>query len=108
MSLNCVLVALWLWWRSRMRTGVGVKRSEGLRGLVPHMFHLQWRGDTRLIVVDYIPRRRKHAFTERGDSFVIFDGMYRARIYRQEAVATSDTLFSAYRDAATQSRANRT
>lgn len=108
MRLNCVLVALWLWWRSRMRTGVGVKRSEGLRGLVPHMFHLQWRGDTRLIVVDYIPCRRKHAFTERGDSFVIFDGMYRVRIYRQEVVATSDTLFSAYRDAATQSRANRT
>lgn len=108
MRLNCVLVALWLWWRSRMRTGVGVKRSEGLRGLVPHMFHLQWRGDTRLVVVDYIPRRRKHAFIERGDSFVIFDGMYRVRIYRQEAVETSDTLFSAYRDAATQSRANRT
>ena len=108
MRLNCVLVALWLWWRSCLRSGVGIKRSEGLRGMVPHMFHLKWRGHRQLIVVDYIPRRRKHGLSDQGDSFIAFDGMYRVRIYRQEAVATADTLFAAYRDAALKRRAQDT
>lgn len=100
MRLNCVIVALWLWWRSRLKTGLGVKRSDGLRGMVPHMFHLKWRQDSRLVVVDYIPRRRKHQFSDEGDSFVVFDGMYRVRIFRQTSVATADSLFAAYRLAA--------
>lgn len=100
MRLNCVLVAVWLWWRSRLKSGVGVKRSEGLKGLIPHMFHLQWRRDNRLVVVDYIPRRRKHQIKDDGDSFIVFDGLYRVRIYRQESVSTADSLFSAYRGVA--------
>lgn len=103
MRLNCVLVAVWLWWRSRLKSGVGVKRSEGLKGLIPHMFHLQWRKDSRLVVVDYIPRRRKHRFTGDGDTFVIFHGLYRVRIYRQESVSTADSLLAAYRGAALRS-----
>lgn len=99
MKLNCALVALWLWWRARFKTGLGVKRSEGLHGAIPHFFHLKDKG-RRLVVVDYIPRRRKNSFCERGDSFVLFDGLYRVRIYRQTAVATADSLFAAYRLAA--------
>ena len=104
MRLNCVLVAGWLWWRGRLRSGVGVKRSEGLKGLIPHTFHLQWRRDSRLVVVDYIPRRRKHRFKDNGDVFLVFHGLYRVRIYRQESVSTADSLFGAYRGAAMRGR----
>ena len=97
MRLNCVLVAAWLWWRSRFKSGVSVKRSEGMRGMVPHMFHLRWRKDSRLVVVDYIPRHRKHQIKDDGDSFVVFNGLYRVRIYRQESISTADSLFAAYR-----------
>jgi len=99
MRLNCVLVAMWLWWRSGLKSGAGVSRSEGLRGLVPHFFHLAWRGKRDLVVVDYIPRKRKHGVIEPGDSVLIFRGLFRVRIYRLESVATADTLFAAYRDA---------
>ncbi len=98
MRLNCLVFAAALWVRSRLRGGLGVKRSVGLHGLVPHFFHVTERG-RYLIVEDYIPRRRKERWVDRGDSFVLFDGLNRVRVYKLDAQATSDTLFGARRDA---------
>ena len=53
MRLNCLLFAAALWVRSRFRSGIGVKRSQGLAGLVPHFFHVRERGQG-LVVEDYI------------------------------------------------------
>ena len=105
--LNCIVVALVLWFRNHGRTGLGVRRSVSLSGMVPHAFHLKefsirvspTHRKNHLIVVDYIPRRRKTVFTDPGDSFVVFKGLYRARIYVEVAASCSDTLFGAYRDA---------
>lgn len=105
MRLNCILVALWLWWRNRFRSGLGVRRSVGLRGLIPHFFHVQEDGDV-LVVIDYIPRRRKARFTDDGDSFVVFRGLFRVRIYRLQAISTADTFSGAYREAHERSAAN--
>lgn len=100
MKLNCLIVAAYLWWQGGMRSAIGVRRSEGLRGAVPHFFHVkERRGRTEVVLVDYIPRRRKHSFLGRGDSVLAFDGVYRVRIYRLVATATADTLREAYRDA---------
>lgn len=97
--LNCVIVALFLWLRAHGRTGLGVKRSVALHGVVPHFFHVKERGDN-LVVVDYIPRKRKRSFVdEQGDSVFLFHGLYRVRVYALVSIATSDTLFGAYRDA---------
>lgn len=105
MRLNCILVALWLWWRNRFRSGLGVRRSVGPRGLIPHFFHVQEDGDV-LVVIDYIPRRRKARFTDDGDSFVVFRGLFRVRTYRLQAISTADTFAVAYREAHERSAAN--
>ena len=105
MRLNCVLVALWLWWRDDFRSGLGVRRSVGLRGLIPHFFHVRELRDI-IVVVDYIPRRRKANFGDEGDSFLVFRGLFRVRIYRLQGVSTADTFASAYRDAHERAKAN--
>lgn len=98
LKLNCLLIAVYIWFRGRLRGGLGVKRSVGLKGLVPHFFHIKEHGDKELVVVDYIPRTRKTRFTElSGDSFVLFEGLYRVRVYKQVGTGTSDTLWGAYR-----------
>ncbi len=104
MRLNCLLVAVLLWYRARFKSGIGVKRSEGLHGLIPHFFHLRERRGL-LIIIDYIPRHRKAACLSPGDSFLVFRGLYRVRIYKQVAVSTADSLFGAYRQAALTERA---
>jgi len=73
-------------------------RSRGLKGLVPHFFHIKEK-DNYLILEDYIPRQRKNNFKDRGESFILFDGMYRVRIYKLVANSTSDSLTGARRSA---------
>jgi len=106
MRLNCALVALLLWYRARFRSGVGVKRSESLGGLIPHFFHLRERRG-RLVIVDYIPMRRKARALGAGDSVLIFHGLFRVRIYRLSAASTDGSLFAAYRGAAGLDRGRR-
>ena len=119
MRLNCVLVAVALWYRARFRSGLALKRSESLHGLIPHFLHLRERRRadatrrrgiraTDLLVEDFIPRRRKSRFTDEGDSFVVFEGLFRTRIYRLVAVSTGSTLFEARRGALGIARANAT
>lgn len=98
LKINCLVFAVYLWFSNRMKSSIFVTRSSGLRGLVPHFGHIVFK-DKLLIVEDYIPRNRKNNFTEKGDSFVLFDGLYRTRIYSLTSVSTSDSLFSARKEA---------
>lgn len=52
-----------------------------------------------MFVEDYIPRKRKESIADRGDSFVLFDGMYRVRVYELKVTTTADTLFGARAEA---------
>lgn len=92
--LNCLLVAAWLWIRSRGRSAIWMRRSEGKRGRIPHLGIFRERG-RELIVVDYIPRRRKSSLADAGQSPLVFDGLYRVRRYTLTAVGTADTLRAA-------------
>ena len=67
---------------------------------------LRLRDLAGLVVIDYIPRRRKARFTDDGDSFVVFRGLFRVRIYRLQAISTADTFAGAYREAHERSAAN--
>lgn len=98
MRLNCALVALWLWWRDRFRSGIGVRRSVGLGGMIPHFFHVTERENV-IVLVDFIPRRRKSRFSDNGDSFLVFRGLFRVRIFRLQSISTGDTFTETYRDA---------
>lgn len=109
MKLNCAIVALALWYQARFKSGIGVKRSEGLHGAIPHFFHIRERRrrnglkpgihSTDVFIEDFIPAHRKSRFMDDGDSFVLFDGWFRTRIYRLVAVSTAENLFGARRGA---------
>lgn len=95
---NCLLVALTLWFATRGRGWIGLRRSLGLAGLIPHFVHgRERRGGHILIVVEAIPERRKGAAWQRGDSFLLFPAMFRATRYRRVAQGTGDTLRDAVR-----------
>lgn len=89
--LNCLLVALWLWVGSRGRAWLWLRRSESLRGLIPHLGIVRERG-RELVVIDYIPRIRKSRLAGPGASIALFDGLYRVRRYKLTSIGTGDTL----------------
>lgn len=95
---NCLLVAVTLWWATRGRGWIGFRRSLGLAGMIPHFVHgREKRGGQILIIIEAIPPRRKSAPWQRGDSFLLFPAIYRARRYRLVATGTGDTLRDAVR-----------
>jgi len=96
--MNCLIFAVGMWFHNRMKSSLFVTRSIGLKGLIPHFGHIKFR-DKLLVVEDYIPRKRKTNFIDKGDSFLIFDGLYRVRIFEQKSTSTSDSLFSARKEA---------
>jgi len=93
MRLNCLIFAVGLWLNNGMKSSLFVTRSVGLKGLIPHFGHITYKNKF-IIIEDYIPRKRKTGIVDKGDSFILFDGMYRARVYELKAVSTSDTLFA--------------
>ena len=95
---NCLTVALTLWWATRGRGWMAVRRSEGLYGLVPHFGHgrVQKQGQ-QFLFIEAIPPRRKGVLWDRGDSFVLFPMIYRATRYKRVAMGTGDTLRDAVR-----------
>lgn len=96
--LNCLIFAIGLWLSKNMKSSLFITRSTGLKGLIPHFGHINYR-DKFVIIEDYIPRKRKTNLVEKGDSFVLFDGIYRTRIYQLVSSATSDSLYSARKEA---------
>ena len=75
------------------------KAQRRTAGLIQHFLHERERKSKELVLIDYIPRKRKHGLLDRGDSVLVFDGLYRVRIYRLVATATADTLPEAKRAA---------
>lgn len=107
-KLNCLIVALMLWYRTRFRSSIAVRRSEGLKGVIPHFYQVkELRGKRTIVLVDYIPRRSKATFLSQGDKFVVFNGQFRVRIYRLQGMATADSLLGAFREALIRYRARR-
>lgn len=98
--LNCLIVALRFWFASRGRSIFGVRRSEGLGGMVPHALVIRERG-AWLTVVDYVPRKRKASFFGHGDFALLFRGRYRVRRYRLVEKGAGDCVRSAIRQART-------
>jgi len=93
-KLNCLIVAMRLWFSSRGRSIFGVRRSESLGGLIPHALVIRERG-VWLTVIDYVPRKRKASFFGRGDFVLWFRGRYRVRRYRLVGKGTGDCFRSA-------------
>lgn len=95
---NCLFVALALWISTRGRGWIGLRRSQGLKGKVPHFGHLREKcGGQYVVVIDAIPPRRKDRFFQGGDSFILFRPTYRATKYRRVAVGTGDDIRMALR-----------
>ena len=95
MRANCLLVALWLWIRSRGHGWVSVRRSHGLHGLIPHFaYAAQARG--WLLTAEFCPRKSKSGFFSRGDSPLAFRGHLVIRTYvlvdRSEPGSLADAL----------------
>ena len=97
LKLNCLIFAVGLWINNRMKSSLFVTRSVGLKGLIPHFGHITYR-DKLLIIEDYIPRKRKNSLVDKGDSFLVFDGVYRTRVYELKAMSVADSLFSARKE----------
>jgi len=96
--MNCLIFAGWLWIYNRMKSSLFITRSVGLKGLIPHFGHMKFK-DKLLILDDYIPRKRKTNLMDKGDSFLVFDGMYRTRIYKLVSLSTSDSLYTSRKEA---------
>ena len=97
-KFNCLIFAVGLWFNNRMKSSLFVNRSVGLKGLIPHFGHMKFKNKL-LIVEDYIPSKRKTNFMDKGDSFLVFDGVYRTRIYKLESLSTSDSLYTSRKEA---------
>lgn len=96
-KFNCLIFAVGLWFNNRMKSSLFVNRSVGLKGLIPHFGHMKFKNKL-LIIEDYIPRKRKTNFMDKGDSFLVFDGVYRTRVYELKAMSVADSLFSARKE----------
>lgn len=97
LPLNCLIVALWLWGITHAKSWLTVRRSISFRGMIPH-FGVVKEKDGYLTFIEYIPRQRKSALSSSvGQSFVLFDGMYKVRKFKQIGVGAGDTLKEAMR-----------
>lgn len=71
---------------------MAVRRSVSLGGMVPHFGVVREHG-RRITLIEYIPRRRKSAPADKqGQSFLLFNGLFRVREFRQTGIGTGDTL----------------
>ncbi len=93
---NCLLFAVSLWLGSRGRDIFGFRRSISLHGKVPHFVAIRIRGK-RLLLIEAIPRKRKTDLLDPGDTFLLFNPIYRATEYVQTASGIADTPAGAVR-----------
>lgn len=86
--LNCWIVAMWFWCRSRGAYPVAIRRSHAFL-LVPHFIATlpgRWR---HFLAVEYIPPRRRRWTLD--DFVLLFRGRYRVTEYRAVSVRWFDT-----------------
>jgi hypothetical protein len=95
MRANCLLVALWLWFRGRGHGWIAMRRSDGLRGLIPH-FAYAARARGWMLTVEFSPGKSKSWIFSRGDSPLLFRGNFVIRTYvlvnRAEHGSPADAL----------------
>lgn len=81
--LNCWVVSLWLWWQSRGRALIWMRRSLHFRGWIPHSGTVHHGGWRRISMVEYIPYHSK--VWSKDNIVVLFSGRYRVwemRVHR--------------------------
>lgn len=83
-----------MWIAHKLKSYVFITRSIGLNGMIPHFGHCIEKNGF-LFVEDYIPKVRKDNITDKGDSFLVFDGNYRVRVFELKSIVVSDSLYAA-------------
>lgn len=97
MRLNCLLAAIYFWFCGQCHGWLAVRRSSGLRGLIPHFAHIS-RDGMFLTMVDFGPLKSKDRSTDEGDSHFLFKGVFRVRRYMQVGCVTVKSLSEAKRE----------
>lgn len=69
--------------------------------MIFHFMHIKEKNNL-LFIEDYIPKDRKENLTDKGDSFLVFDGEYRTRVYELKAEFKSSSLYKARKTALRQ------
>lgn len=91
--LNCWLVALWLWFASRGRALIWMRRSQHFSGLIPHSGTAHHGGWRRMYLVEYIPlQAERRGWRSFG---VLFRGRYRVWEFRAVRVRSFTTMSEA-------------
>jgi hypothetical protein len=85
---NCLVFALGKWIKSRCRGWIMVRRSQGLKGLIPHFAYAEER-DGALVVTDFIPKHRKSRFLDHGDFALFFRGIVRTMTFEMVSKQSS-------------------
>lgn len=89
LRLNCMLVALWYWLKSRARISIWVRRSTHFKGLIPHVGTVTRERGRWYVLRDYVPPKRR--LCTRDNVVCLFSGRHRIAILRIEAVKTFES-----------------
>ncbi len=102
---NCWLVAMWIWFASRMRHYAWITRSHSFRGVIPHFGTANVAGWRMFKVIEFVPPKRD--LWTRRNWLLVFDGHYRVwhlrvvsvRRWETKEQALADTYFGQERRA---------
>jgi len=92
--LNCIVVSLWLWIRSKFRGYLWVRRSIHFSGLIPHSGVALRKSGKTVYIVEYIPPKNK--LLTRENMLVLFDGTYRVWEMRAVSVKRLKSMVEVY------------
>ena len=95
--LNCWIVAMYFWMRSRGKDYAWIRRSHAFAGLIPHFGYAQPAGWRHLKIVEYIPPKGLR-WKRGGDWVIFFPGHYRVIHLRVTSVRRWDTKEQAAAD----------
>lgn len=88
--LNCLIVAAWVWTRSRCRAVLWTRRSTSFRGLIPHFGTAHRTGWREIVTLEYVPV--KCELGSWRNLLVFFRGRYKVTRYRVEEIERFETL----------------
>lgn len=80
---------MWLWAASRGKDWVAVRRSLWFKGAIPHFAVFRARGMFAL-KIEYVPRRLFGEPKTTEDAAILFNGHYKATLYRRVISVTAD------------------
>jgi hypothetical protein len=92
---NCIIFALWLWFKGHCKGMLCVKRSIGKRGRIPHFLHITEHGPW-ITMLEYEPKQRKENISDSGDFPLVFNGRIIAKTFvlvdEKELASSNDAL----------------